>query len=618
MRKACESGSSAKKAPSENEAEEGQEKKREGGTGKLRSLLRREMNGGSVCLCRRTCRSTRTRTRSTSTTTHHAALNVTGEKVASCDELELLLDGILDPSANDDADDEDYVDPVQIFESDDAYSLNCQPPLDPRHDDEARTILGISETLPAGSDAPVHLEVVEPCLGAATNAGLIGVIHPAREWVRKDAPLPAKSNEVNNAHVLKVLDLTRMQDERRRGGGEADHIYTLDSPGSVLHLLRSLMQLNVGDCPPSGDAAARLHTASPWYDVLPNQAHQLFGILLRNPTINQLDRWSQLERDEIDELLRFRVGDAAPSRFLHSASQLSFGGNFAQILQTAQRSEGNAERKDAMLVIYRHHSPRELLAKPRFDLHNRNPIGCLEEAYVEAKSESETNSELEDIVSHRFVSPPYQSHSQEYPGLLDELVRNIASVREEASRIPQWTAWPERNHYGDEQSGSDPTAPASWTVFPLCYTFPANDLSRRKFVDKTCSFVPETTRLLKSLGPALRTALFSRLDPRTRLNTHTGWSDLANHVLRVHIPLAVPGGDYSAGLAGTWVDGCVETHEAGRIVCFDDSKVHRAYNYSDEERVVLIVDLLRPSTLPPGHAVGGHTDALDEFIRSVG
>jgi len=566
---------------------------------------------GSVCLCRRPSRNNR----STSTTRHHAALNVTGKKVASCDDVELLIDGFLADGSSAD-DDGDYVDPVQIFESDDAYSLSCRPPLDSRHDDEARTILGISETLQAGANAPVvHLEVVEPCLDAA-YAGEIGSPHPHREWIRNDTPHLAKLKGVNNIHELKVLDLTRMQDERRRKGGGSDHLYTVDSPGNVLHLLRSLLQLNVGDCPPS-DAAARLHTASPWYDVLPNHSHHLFGILLRNPTTDELDRWSKLERDEVNELLSFRVGDAAPSHFLHSASQLSFGGNFAQILQAAQRSRENRDRKRAMLAIYRHHSPRELLAKPRFL--DRNSIGCLEEVYVEEKSE--TNSKPEDcnpIVKMRFVSPPYQSHSHEYPGLLDELIRNIASVREEASRIPQWTAWPERNHYGDEQSSSDPTVPASWTVFPLCYTFPANDLSRRKFVDKTCSFVPETTRLLRALGPALRTALFSRLNPRTRLNTHTGWSDLANHVLRVHIPLAVPGGDYSAGLCGTWVDGCVETHEAGRIVCFDDSKVHRAYNYTDEERVVLIVDLLRPSTLPPGHAVGGHTDALDEFIRSVG
>ena len=68
----------------------------------------------------------------------------------------------------------------------------------------------------------------------------------------------------------------------------------------------------------------------------------------------------------------------------------------------------------------------------------------------------------------------------------------------------------------------------------------------------------------------------------------------------------------------TWVDGCVETHANGRIICFDDSKTHRAFNYTEEERVVLIVDLLRPgheNKFPVGTATGGHTDELDSFIN---
>ena len=70
------------------------------------------------------------------------------------------------------------------------------------------------------------------------------------------------------------------------------------------------------------------------------------------------------------------------------------------------------------------------------------------------------------------------------------------------------------------------------------------------------------------------------------------------------------------GLCGTWVDGCVETHEEGRVICFDDSKVHRAFNYSNEERVVLIIDLARPEGLPLGTATGGHSDELDDFINA--
>jgi hypothetical protein len=91
-------------------------------------------------------------------------------------------------------------------------------------------------------------------------------------------------------------------------------------------------------------------------------------------------------------------------------------------------------------------------------------------------------------------------------------------------------------------------------------------------------------------------------------------SDLANYVYRVHLPLQVPPG----GLCGTWVDGCVETHEVGRLQAFDDSKTHRAFNYSSYDRVVLILDVARPTDLPLGTAEGGHSDELDEFIEQMG
>ena len=35
---------------------------------------------------------------------------------------------------------------------------------------------------------------------------------------------------------------------------------------------------------------------------------------------------------------------------------------------------------------------------------------------------------------------------------------------------------------------------------------------------------------------------------------------------------------------------------------------------SDQDRVVLIVDILRPSWIPLGTAEGGHTEELDQFI----
>ena len=222
----------------------------------------------------------------------------------------------------------------------------------------------------------------------------------------------------------------------------------------------------------------------------------------------------------------------------------------------------------------------------------------------------------------RMASPPYLSDSQDYEAaMLEPLVAQWRVIREEALQIPQWTAWPETQHYSkarskssDDDSDDDEPFHPTWNVFPLCHCFPANQPEKKVWIDKTCAFVPRTVQLLQQhLGPVLRTALFSRLDPETTLEAHTGWSDLANHVIRCHLPLMVPEG----GLCGTWVDGCVETHEEGRFLCFDDSKTHRAFNYSSGDRIVLILDLARPQYLPLGTATGGHSDELDQFIAQM-
>ena len=70
------------------------------------------------------------------------------------------------------------------------------------------------------------------------------------------------------------------------------------------------------------------------------------------------------------------------------------------------------------------------------------------------------------------------------------------------------------------------------------YTFPANDPSATVWVERECSRLPLATRLLRAI-PGVRTALFSRLGPGTRLAPHRGWASLANHVLRCHLVRAV-------------------------------------------------------------------------------
>lgn len=180
---------------------------------------------------------------------------------------------------------------------------------------------------------------------------------------------------------------------------------------------------------------------------------------------------------------------------------------------------------------------------------------------------------------------------------LDEIQREV----EESTTV--WEDWPERYLYSEQ---------ASWKVIPFCATFPGNDPSATKwnqyFIDK----FPLTHGLVKSI-PNLRTAGFSKLGPHTSLHLHRGWAKLSNHVLRCHLPIQVPNGDI---LCGVICDNKVEFHKRGEWTVFDDSKQHKAFNHSDQERVVLLLDIARPTGVPLGTSTVEMSTELCTFLDS--
>ena len=320
----------------------------------------------------------------------------------------------------------------------------------------------------------------------------------------------------------------------------------------------------------------------------------------------------------------------------------------------------------------------EAATKAEFDQGRTTP----EHTHGNATTTIDTTTATKKERRYRVVSPPYLNLQEEYPpDIMAKLFSKEAMeiFTQDAINIAQHCiAWPEAAHY---KVSSDGTNDRPWTVFPLCHCFPANQPAKLTWIPSTQAAVPKTCQLLRealrvhntsdrrrgndatnadadadadvdSIGETyLRTALFSQLAPHSVLEEHTGWADLANHVLRLHIPLIVPNGtttnkddrsnrdnnnnsDDTASieddLCGTWVDGCIETHKVGRPLLFDDSKIHRAFNYSNGNRIVLIVDLIRPSyiqnnanntnsinALPIGTAEAGHTEELDAFIAQM-
>jgi len=195
---------------------------------------------------------------------------------------------------------------------------------------------------------------------------------------------------------------------------------------------------------------------------------------------------------------------------------------------------------------------------------------------------------------------------------------NLSKIQEEVRSVQscQWQAWPEALSYEVDPEDSDvvdtqvfedamrdnvdtdtDTKAPNWTVLPFLHTFPATDPSKSTWVKSCTDLFPFTTSLLQRV-PNIRTALFSRLSPNTQLTGHTGWEDLANHVLRVHVSVDIP--DQETGLCGLYCNGEVQHHSPRSIMVFDDSKFHYAFNFSPADRIVLIIDIMRPSGMSLG------------------
>lgn len=105
--------------------------------------------------------------------------------------------------------------------------------------------------------------------------------------------------------------------------------------------------------------------------------------------------------------------------------------------------------------------------------------------------------------------------------------------------------------------------------------------------EENCALFPETTRLLRALPRQYNHAFFSALAPRSHVTKHNGPT---NKKLRVQLPLLVPRG----GGSRLRVGGEERQLEEGRLLVFDDSFEHEAWNDSDQARVILIFDIWHP------------------------
>ncbi|HEY0326459.1 MAG TPA: aspartyl/asparaginyl beta-hydroxylase domain-containing protein, partial [Allosphingosinicella sp.] len=121
-----------------------------------------------------------------------------------------------------------------------------------------------------------------------------------------------------------------------------------------------------------------------------------------------------------------------------------------------------------------------------------------------------------------------------------------------------------------------------WSTLFLCDNGVLSDAMVERF-PKTWEAVQAAP--LTRIPNSSPTVMFSLLRPGARIIPHNG---VHNARLICHLPLIVPPG------CGFRVGSEVREWEEGRMLIFDDSIEHEAWNHGSQDRLILIFDIWRP------------------------
>ncbi len=153
-----------------------------------------------------------------------------------------------------------------------------------------------------------------------------------------------------------------------------------------------------------------------------------------------------------------------------------------------------------------------------------------------------------------------------YPKLkiLEAAFPEIRKEMEAVSHGIKMRTWPEAEKFN-----------GSWKVFGIYHC-------GRK-LESCAKLCPETTKVIESMGEVYMAA-FSRMGPKTRILHH--FDDVPDGISRIHLGLSVPEGMR----CGFSVEEEDIRWKEGKAFSFDPKKKHRAWNMTDYDRVILLLD----------------------------
>jgi ornithine lipid ester-linked acyl 2-hydroxylase len=116
---------------------------------------------------------------------------------------------------------------------------------------------------------------------------------------------------------------------------------------------------------------------------------------------------------------------------------------------------------------------------------------------------------------------------------------------------------------------------------------------------KNIRYFPKTYKLLKKI-PGLVSVSFNQLEANSEIKPHFGDT---NAIARSHLGLVIPGKIPEVGFK---VRNEERSWDEGKLLFFCDGYEHTAWNYSSQDRYILLLDIVRPEFISKGKLICGN------------
>ena len=134
----------------------------------------------------------------------------------------------------------------------------------------------------------------------------------------------------------------------------------------------------------------------------------------------------------------------------------------------------------------------------------------------------------------------------------------------------------------------------AWRLFPIIYN--------KNVVSYNSKYIPKTLSFLMQYSDRILTAAFSKLDSGNKIRLH---KDSNDSFYRIHIPLIIPSNndnkkgefltesEIEENLAVLRLDDDYRIWKSDKFFIIDDTHMHSAWNNTQEDRIVLLIDFLK-------------------------